>query len=72
MAACEIPNGEGYKITPISGYHLTVNASGNCPNMGECWECPRNYYFYDFWGNVCTRSCSFAAPPPPEDLLRTR
>ena len=32
--------------------------SGNCPNMGECWEAWNNATFM-ILGNICTRSCGF-------------
>lgn len=35
----------------------TICLSGNCPNMGECWE--RGTATFMIGGDICTRSCKF-------------
>ncbi len=52
-----------------NGLH-TICESGNCPNLGECWE-NRTATFL-ILGDICTRSCGFCAvktgKPLPPDL----
>jgi lipoyl synthase len=51
-------------------YNLhTICESGNCPNLGECWE--NRTATFMILGDICTRSCSFCAvktgkPLPPD------
>ena len=35
----------------------TICTSGNCPNMGECWN--RGTATFLILGNICTRACKF-------------
>lgn len=37
----------------------TICQSGNCPNMGECWNSGTATFM--ILGNICTRSCRFCA-----------
>ncbi len=50
--------------------HLnTICTSGNCPNMGECWNAGTATFM--ILGDICTRACKFCAtntgkPFPPD------
>jgi len=53
----------------------TICASGNCPNIGECWNAGTATFM--ILGDICTRACKFCAtktgkpfPPNPEEPLR--
>jgi lipoyl synthase len=53
----------------------TICTSGNCPNIGECWN--RGTATFMILGDVCTRACKFCAtktgrplPPDPGEPLR--
>ncbi|MEA3451418.1 MAG: lipoyl synthase, partial [Bacteroidota bacterium] len=35
----------------------TICTSGNCPNMGECWDAGTATFM--ILGDICTRSCKF-------------
>jgi len=56
--------------------HLhTICTSGNCPNIGECWN--RGTATFMILGDICTRACKFCAtktgkplPPDPEEPAR--
>jgi lipoyl synthase len=56
--------------------HLhTICTSGNCPNIGECWNSGTATFM--ILGDVCTRACKFCAtktgkplPPDPEEPFR--
>ena len=56
----------------VSGQGLhTICTSGNCPNIGECWN--RGTATFMILGNICTRHCKFCAVPagkplPPDPL----
>ncbi|MBN1158690.1 MAG: lipoyl synthase [Bacteroidales bacterium] len=39
----------------------TICKSGNCPNIGECWN--RGTATFMILGNICTRHCKFCAVP---------
>jgi lipoyl synthase len=59
-----------YLKTHLSKYNLhTICESGNCPNIGECWE--KRTATFMILGDVCTRSCRFCAvktgKPMPAD-----
>ena len=44
----------------LSKYNLhTICESGNCPNLGECWNNKTATFL--ILGDICTRSCSFCA-----------
>ncbi len=56
--------------------HLhTICTSGNCPNIGECWNAGTATFL--ILGDICTRACKFCAtktgkpfPPDPYEPLR--
>ncbi len=58
----KLPIGEEYRkvrdIVSENKLH-TICASGNCPNMGECWGAGTATFM--ILGNICTRSCGFCA-----------
>lgn len=53
--------GEYYHLkNQLNKYNLhTICESGNCPNMGECWE--KRTATFMILGDICTRSCRFCA-----------
>jgi len=58
----KLPIGESYKqVRSLVETHKlhTICASGNCPNMGECWGAGTATFM--ILGNICTRSCGFCA-----------
>jgi len=65
-------NGENYvrvkRLVQHNGLH-TICTSGNCPNIGECWNAGTATFM--ILGDICTRSCKFCAtatgkPLPPD------
>ncbi len=53
----------------------TICTSGNCPNIGECWNSGTATFM--ILGNICTRACKFCntatgrpQPPDPEEPAR--
>jgi lipoic acid synthetase len=56
--------------------HLhTICTSGNCPNIGECWNAGNATFM--ILGDICTRACKFCAtktgrpgPPDPDEPAR--
>lgn len=68
-------SGENYSLVKrlVSNNHLhTICTSGNCPNIGECWNSGTATFM--ILGNICTRACKFCAtvtgrplPPDPEE-----
>jgi lipoic acid synthetase len=53
----------------------TICTSGNCPNIGECWNAGTATFM--ILGDICTRACRFCAtktgkplPPDPEEPYR--
>ena len=56
--------------------HLhTICSSGNCPNIGECWNAGQATFL--ILGNICTRACKFCnittgkpLPPDPDEPQR--
>ncbi len=53
----------------------TICTSGNCPNIGECWNAGTATFM--ILGDICTRACKFCAtktgkplPPDPEEPQR--
>jgi lipoyl synthase len=53
----------------------TICSSGNCPNIGECWNAGTATFM--ILGDICTRACKFCAtktgkplPPDPEEPLK--
>ena len=68
----KMPKGESYSkvknLVEKHGLH-TICTSGNCPNIGECWN--RGTATYMILGDICTRRCKFCAvksgrPLPPD------
>jgi lipoic acid synthetase len=58
----KLPKGESYSkvknLVDKHGLH-TICTSGNCPNIGECWN--RGTATFMILGDICTRSCKFCA-----------
>jgi lipoic acid synthetase len=55
-------SGENYSRLKnlVSRHDLhTICTSGNCPNIGECWN--RGTATFMILGNICTRRCSFCS-----------
>jgi len=65
-------SGENYSMVKnlVAGNRLnTICTSGNCPNIGECWNSGTATFM--ILGNICTRACKFCAtitgkPLPPD------
>lgn len=68
----QMPRGESYsKVKNIVNHHKlhTICTSGNCPNIGDCWN--RGTATFMILGDICTRSCKFCGvktgkPLPPD------
>ncbi len=71
----QMPKGESYSrvknLVAQHGLH-TICTSGNCPNIGECWN--RGTATFMILGEICTRNCKFCGvktgkplPPDPEE-----
>ncbi|WP_053188695.1 lipoyl synthase [Sunxiuqinia dokdonensis] len=55
-----LPKGESYsKVKNLVNQHKlhTICTSGNCPNIGECWN--RGTATFMILGDICTRDCKF-------------
>jgi lipoic acid synthetase len=71
-------SGENYSMVKhvVFENHLhTICTSGNCPNIGECWNVGTATFM--ILGDICTRACKFCAtktgkpfPPDPDEPLR--
>ena len=65
----KMPKGESYSkvknMVASNGLH-TICTSGNCPNIGECWN--RGTATFMILGNICTRRCKFCAVPSGRPL----
>lgn len=65
----KMPKGESYSkvknLVDKHGLH-TICTSGNCPNIGECWN--RGTATFMILGNICTRRCKFCAVPNGKPL----
>ncbi|MBK7131749.1 MAG: lipoyl synthase [Bacteroidales bacterium] len=65
-------SGENYSMVKhivIENHLHTICTSGNCPNIGECWNAGTATFM--ILGDICTRACKFCAtktgkPLPPE------
>ncbi|HRW27999.1 MAG TPA: lipoyl synthase, partial [Bacteroidales bacterium] len=65
-------SGESYTMVKnlVESHHLhTICTSGNCPNIGECWNAGTATLM--ILGDICTRSCRFCGtisgrPLPPD------
>ena len=58
----EMPRGEEYSRVKnlVQNQHLhTICTSGNCPNIGECWNAGTATFM--ILGDICTRSCKFCS-----------
>lgn len=74
----QLPKGESYSKVKnlVTEYKLhTICTSGNCPNIGECWN--RGTATFMILGDICTRNCKFCGvttgkplPPDPEEPRR--
>ena len=68
----DMPKGTNYSMVKnlVEEYGLhTICTSGNCPNIGECWN--RGTATFMILGDICTRRCKFCAvksgnPLPPD------
>jgi lipoyl synthase len=71
-------SGENYsmvkRVVAENNLH-TICTSGNCPNIGECWNAGTATFM--ILGDICTRACKFCAtktgkplPPDPEEPSR--
>jgi lipoyl synthase len=69
----KMPRGERYSmlknLVARKGLH-TICTSGNCPNIGECWN--RGTATFMILGDICTRNCRFCGvasgkPLPPDE-----
>ena len=70
--------GEQYTVVKklVERNHLhTICTSGNCPNIGECWNAGTATFM--ILGDICTRSCKFCGtktgrplPPDPDEPER--
>lgn len=74
----KLPMGENYatvkNLVNKHGLH-TICTSGNCPNIGECWN--RKTATFMILGEICTRNCKFCGvstgkplPADPEEPKR--
>jgi len=71
-------SGENYSMVKhvvVENHLHTICTSGNCPNIGECWNAGTATFM--ILGDVCTRACKFCAtktgrplPPDPQEPLR--
>jgi len=71
-------SGENYSMVKhvVDENHLhTICTSGNCPNIGECWNAGTATFM--ILGDICTRACKFCAtktgrplPPDPQEPMR--
>ncbi len=74
----ERASGESYTMVKnlVETHRLhTICTSGNCPNIGECWNAGTATLM--ILGDICTRSCKFCGtksgkplPPDPEEPER--
>jgi lipoyl synthase len=66
-------SGENYSMVKhaVADNRLnTICTSGNCPNIGECWNAGTATFM--ILGNICTRACKFCGtatgrPLPPDE-----
>jgi lipoic acid synthetase len=71
-------SGENYSMVKhvvVENHLHTICTSGNCPNIGECWNWGTATFM--ILGDICTRACKFCAtktgkphPPDPQEPLR--
>lgn len=63
-------SGENYSMVKhiVLENHLhTICTSGNCPNIGECWNAGTATFM--ILGDICTRACKFCATKTGKPLL---
>ncbi|MGQ8336028.1 lipoyl synthase [Sunxiuqinia sp. A32] len=68
----KMPKGENYsRVKNLVNKHElhTICTSGNCPNIGDCWN--RGTATFMILGEICTRNCKFCGvktgkPLPPD------
>jgi lipoic acid synthetase len=66
----QMPKGESYSMVKnlIAQHQLhTICTSGNCPNIGECWN--RGTATFMILGDICTRNCKFCGVTTGKPLL---
>jgi len=63
------------KHVVVENHLHTICTSGNCPNIGECWNAGTATFM--ILGDICTRACKFCAtktgrplPPDPQEPMR--
>jgi lipoyl synthase len=71
-------SGENYSMVKhvvVENHLHTICTSGNCPNIGECWNAGTATFM--ILGDICTRACKFCAtktgrplPPDPQEPMR--
>jgi lipoic acid synthetase len=71
-------SGENYSMVKhivVENHLHTICTSGNCPNIGECWNSGTATFM--ILGDICTRACKFCAtktgkplPPDPQEPFR--
>src|SRR5512133_2305189 len=67
-------SGETYSMVKhivVENHLHTICTSGNCPNIGECWNAGTATFM--ILGEICTRACKFCAtktgkPLPPDPM----
>ena len=75
MQRASVENYSRVKRLVLENHLHTICTSGNCPNIGECWNAGTATFM--ILGDICTRACKFCAtktgkplPPDPEEPLR--
>ena len=66
-------SGENYSMVKhvVAENHLhTICTSGNCPNIGECWNAGTATFM--ILGDICTRACKFCATKTGNHFLLIR
>ncbi|NQU87219.1 MAG: lipoyl synthase [Mariniphaga sp.] len=66
----KLPKGGNYsKVKNLVEKHNlhTICTSGNCPNIGECWN--RGTATFMILGDICTRNCKFCGVKSGKPLL---
>jgi len=66
----QLPKGESYSRVKnlVAKHNLhTICTSGNCPNIGECWN--RGTATFMILGDICTRNCKFCAVTTGKPLV---
>jgi len=66
----QLPKGESYsRVKNLVSQHKlhTICTSGNCPNIGECWN--RGTATFMILGDICTRNCKFCGVKSGKPLI---